>query len=262
MTDVPSPSSILVDVELPDPAPFSSDLVDVLASLRVVVLGWYAVPEQTSPEQARDQFGDQAAAALDAVANQFKAAGAEVTTRLVFTGNKFDTLTRISTEEDCDAVLIPGPMRPLKKVLVPLRGMHNAARIVPFVADLIQDSSAVQDGTTDVTLLHILEPDETEAAAHEHVLQPTADLMTSHGLDAGLLRLETVESDAPADTIVETSKDHDLVVLGETEPTVRDILFGSVPERVVKTAHVPVVMVRHEEEDVDMAERATQTGRS
>lgn len=262
MTDVPSPSSILVDVELPDPAPFSSDLVDVLASLRVIVLGWYAVPEQTNPEQARDQFGKQAAAALDAVAEQFRAAGAEVTTRLVFTGNKFDTLTRISTEEDCDAVLLPGPMRPLQKVLVPLRGMPNAARIAPFVADLIRDSSAGQHGTTDVTLLHILDDEEAEAAAREDVLQPAADLMTNHGIDAGLLRLETAASDDPADTIVETSKDHDLVVLGETEPTVRDILFGTIPERVVKTAQVPVVMVRHEEEDVDMAERATQTGRA
>jgi nucleotide-binding universal stress UspA family protein len=48
------------------------------------------------------------------------------------------------------------------------------------------------------------------------------------------------------------------VVLGETEPSVREILFGTVPERIVSTTDVPVIVVRHEEEDVDMAERATQ----
>lgn len=249
------PSSILVDVELPDPEPLSSDLIDVLASLHVVLLGWYAVPEQTSPEQARDQFGDDAQAALDAVVRRFEEAGATVRTSLVFTGDKFDTLGRVSTEEVCDAVLIPGPMTHLHRVLVPLRGLYNAKRIAPFVADLIQD------GTTDVTLFHVLEKGETEAAAREEVLEPTAELMKEHGISAGLLRLETVHAEDPAETIVDLSSDYDLVVLGETKPSVREILLGTVPERIAKAVEVPVIVVRHEEEDVEMAERATQAER-
>ena len=83
----PSPSSILVDVELPAPAPLPPKLVAALASLRVVLVGWYAVPEQTSPAQARDQFGAEAQAALDTLARRFAEAGATgPTSRPLFTG--------------------------------------------------------------------------------------------------------------------------------------------------------------------------------
>ena len=246
------PSSILVDVELPDPAPLSPVLVEALSPLRVVLLGWFAVPEQTSPAQARDQFGAEAQETLDAVARRFREAGAEVTTRLVFTGDKFDTLTRISTEEDCDAVLLPGEMERLRRVLVPLRGLANARQIVPFVADLCRDATAT------VTLLHVLEEGETEAASRANVLGPAAARMRDEGLEPGLLELEPLEADDPGEALVERAGTYDLVVLGETEPSVREILFGTVPERIVTATDVSVVVVRHEDEDVESAEQATQ----
>jgi hypothetical protein len=71
----PAPSSILVDLELPEPAPLPSALIRVLSSLRVVLLGWFSVPEQTSPAQARDQFGAEAEETLDAAARRFENAG-------------------------------------------------------------------------------------------------------------------------------------------------------------------------------------------
>ena len=256
MTDSgPSPSSILVDVELPDPVPLPAELVAALSSLRVVLVGWYAVPEQTSPAQARDQFGEEAQAALDAVARRFEEAGADdVTTRLVFTGDKFDTLTRISSEESCDAVLIPGPLKHLRRLLVPLRGLQNAGHIVPFVADLVQG-----EGTTDVTLLHVLQGEETEADVQADLFGPIVEQLAARGVDTELVERRTVVTDDPADTIVDAAGHHDLVVLGETRPSVRNILFGTVPERIVQAVDVPVVVVRHEEEDVEMAERATQS---
>ncbi len=243
------PSSILVDVELPDPAPLSPALIEVLSSLRVVLLGWFAVPEQTSPAQARDQFGEEAQDTLDAIAQRFAEAGAEGTTRLVFTGDKLDTLTRISSEEDCDAVLIPGAMDELRRVLVPLRGLENAREIAPFIADLCRDATAT------VTLLHIVEDEETTDSSRETVLEPAADRMRDHGLDASLLELDAVVADDPADAIVDRAATYDLVVLGETEPSVREILFGTVPERIVTTTDVPVIVVRHENEAIDAAEK-------
>ncbi len=241
MTDAAArPSSILVDVELPDPAPLDPELIRVLSSLRVVLLGWFAVPEQTSPAQARDQFGDDAQAALDTIAQRFEAVGADVTTRLVFTGDELDTISRISVEENCDAVLVPAPADrvALRRVLVPFRGLHNARRIAPFVADLVQDH------TTDVTLLHILEEGETEASSLSDVLEPAAAMMREQGLDADLLTLDARATDDPTDAIVERSAEYDLVVLGETEPSIRTILFGTVPEQIVQRAQVPVLVVR------------------
>ena len=253
-------SSILVDVELPKPASPSPALVDLLASLRIVLVGWYAVPEQTTPAQARDQFEESAQTALDTVARAFEEAGAEVESHLVFTGDQLDTISRISTEANCDAVLIPARMERLDRILVPLRGLHNARRIAPLVTDLVRDSASVKKKTTEVTLLHVLEEGETEAHARENVLQPTADLITGHGIDAGLLHFDAVSADDPGNAIVERAADFDLVVIGETKPSVREILFGSVPEQIVGTVEIPVIVVRHEEEAVKVAERATQTG--
>ena len=248
----PAPSSILVDLELPEPAPLPSALIRVLSSLRVVLLGWFSVPEQTSPAQARDQFGAEAEETLDAAARRFENAGAEVTTRLVFTGDELDTISRVSVEESCDAVLIPGPVEQLRRVLVPLRGIQNVREIAPFVADLCQD------GTARVTLLHVLEGDETTAASREDVLEPAAEMMRSAGIKAGLLELNSVAADSPADAIVEWAGEHDLAVLGETEPSVREVLFGTMPEQIVEAVNVPIIVVRHGEEEAEIAERTTQ----
>lgn len=109
--NAPVSSSVLVDLELPAPAPLSPRLIDALSSLQVVLLGWFPVPEQTSPEHAQDLFADEAQDTLDAVAQQFEEMGnTDVMTRLVFTGDKLDTLTRASPEEACDGVFIPGAM--------------------------------------------------------------------------------------------------------------------------------------------------------
>ncbi|MCS4195621.1 nucleotide-binding universal stress UspA family protein [Salinibacter ruber] len=190
MSSITPPSSILVDVELTEPESLAPALIDALSPLRVVLLGWFSVPEQTSPAQARDQFGAEAEDTLGAAARQFEEAGAEVTTRLVFTGDELDTISRVSVEESCDAVLIPGPVEQLRRVLVPLRGIQNVREIARFVADLCQD------GTARVTLLHILEGDETTAASREDVLEPAAERMRSAGIEAGLLELNSVAADS------------------------------------------------------------------
>ena len=240
MTSPASPvSSILVDIELPDPAPLPPRLVDLLSSLRVVLVGWYYVPEQTSPQQARDQFGTESQNVLREVARAFEEAGAVVETRLVFTPNELDTLRRMTDEHQCNAVLLPADMPHLKRVLVPIRGLQNVDSIAPVVADL------VQDGTTAITLFHVLEEGGTEDEAYETVLRPMADAIAARGVDAGLVQCETVEASDPGAAILERATDHDIVVLGETEPSIREILFGTVPETIAEEVNVPVVVVRH-----------------
>jgi nucleotide-binding universal stress UspA family protein len=250
MPDSPTPSSILIDLPLPDPEPAPDALIDLLSSLRVVLVGWYRVPEQTSPEQARDQLEDELQSTLDAIAEPFRAAGGEVDTRLVFTANELDTVSRISTEEQVDAVLVAGPLDTLSRILVPVRGRHNAARIAAFVADLVRNPDA------EVTLFHVIEEEETEERVRADVLEPITELMIDRGIEADAILHEVVTSDAPADTIVERSADYDVLVLGETEPSLRDFFFGSVPENIARNAQIPVLVVRHEREDADAAARA------
>lgn len=233
-------STVLVDVELPDPEPLPAELIRTLSPLRVVLLGWFPVPEQTSPAQARNQFRQESQATLDRIAHRFMEVGTDVTVRLVFTGDEFDTINRVSTEEECDAVLIPGPMEQLRRILVPMRGGYNIKQIAFLVATLAQRDSPT------VTLFSVLEDEETDASMREDVLEPTAAQMREHGVDADLIEFETVAADDPVETIVERSSEYDLMVLGETEPSVREVLFGSVPARIADRAPVPVILMRHE----------------
>lgn len=231
-------AKLLIDVELPEPVPIADPLVALMSSLQVVLVGWYAVPEQTSPEQARDQFEAEARTALETVADPFRAAGATVHAHLVFTGDELATIERISAEQDCDAVLIPRPLTRLERILVPLRGLRNARRIAGFVADL------VQDGTTDVTLLHVLEEDEEARTVQANVLDAVAAMMADEGIDAGLVRLRVEVAEDPGEAIIEIARAYDVVVIGETEPSVREVIFGSVPEQIAHEASVPVMVVR------------------
>jgi len=102
--------TILVPIELPDPDPLSPVLIDDLSSLDVVVLGHYGLPEQTPVRSAREQFGDEAQATLDEVANAFAEAGATVRTRLVFGKDRTTAIQQVAADEECAAEL--DPLRP------------------------------------------------------------------------------------------------------------------------------------------------------
>jgi nucleotide-binding universal stress UspA family protein len=235
-------ATLLIDVALPEPDRIPLPLRAQMGALKVVLVGWYAVPEQTSPEQARDQFEGEAQAALDRVADTLRTAGIEVQTHVVFTGNELDTIERISAEQDCDAILIPAPIDHLERILVPMRGLHNAERIARFVAHL------VQDGTTDVTLLHILEEGEEEDAVQHDVLDKVSTMMVEAGIAGGLIRLRVEVADDPGDAIINIAKAYNAVVIGETEPSMREIIFGNVPEQIAHEAEVPVMVVRRRHE--------------
>lgn len=243
MTFFDAKAKLLIDVELPDPDPVPASLVNLTGSLDVVLVGWYAVPEQTNPQQARDQFEGEARAALDTIADAFRTAGATVHPHLVFTGNQLDTIERISAEQQCDAVLIPHPVNQLERILVSLRGVRNAPRIARFVADL------VQDGTTDVTLLHVLSEEEEREDVQHNVLDAVGQMMTEEGLDAGLVRMRIEVADNPGTAIIDAAREYDAVVIGETEPSVADVMFGSVPEQIAHEASIPVMVVRRRDGD-------------
>lgn len=239
------PTTLLIDVELPDPDPIPTWLLQQLGVLRVILVGWFPLPEQTDPTLAREQLSEEAQEALDQVAQTIKDAGSEVQTHLVFTPNALDTIGRISTEEDCDAIFVAGPLESLDELLVPLRGLENADRLARFVTDLVRNSS------TTVTLLHVLEEDENPEKVQREVLSPIADKMMEHGLPDGQLHQRVDSGENQAEVIIETAHEYDAVVIGETSPSIREIIFGSVPEQIAQQASIPVMLVRRGQEGND-----------
>ena len=107
MTSENPPISLLISVDLPAPEPIPPRLARKLMGFRVVLLGCYEVPDQTTPAQARDQFGEEARSALELAAKPLEAEGAVVKRCLVFTRNRIETIERVAAEEGCEAILIP-----------------------------------------------------------------------------------------------------------------------------------------------------------
>lgn len=232
---------ILVPFELPDADPVSPVLVEDLASLAVVVLGHWTLPEQTPPSSARNEFEDEAQPELDALAEPFEAAGAEVTTRLVFGRDRAKTIDRVALEEDCDAELDPAPTGGIDRILVPLPMVESLGEIPEFVSVL------AEDGSQEVTLFHVVEPGEDRAEA-EAMLADAREAMVAAGFDTDRVDTELVEAEEHDDAILEHAADFDAVVMHEATPRLRDRIFGTLPDRIANQTRDPVIIVRLERE--------------
>ena len=78
-------SRILVPIRLPEPDDLPDRMVERLGNTRVLLVGWLEVPEQTPPEQAKEELDDTGEEALGRIRERLEEAGAEVDSRVVFT---------------------------------------------------------------------------------------------------------------------------------------------------------------------------------
>lgn len=231
------PWRVLVPVEVLEGESLPDAVIDVLATLPVVVLGYHVLPEQTAPGQARIQFEDRAQASLDDIAAAFREAGRAVDTRLVFTHDEEQTLDRVADETGCDAILIPNPSPDIERILVPLRGEVDVERIAAFVAALIGGRDI------DVTLFEVVDGDVDPAAGGE-LVDAAASHLREGGLPAASLTGEVTASATPLQAITDAAADHDAVVMGEREPSLQSFLFGEIAEQVAAHTLGPVIVVR------------------
>lgn len=232
---------ILVPFELPDAEPLSPVLVDALASMEVIVLGHFGLPEQTPADAGRAQFVDDAQAELDGLAEPFADAGALVRTRLVFGKDRAKTIDRIAIDEDCDAELDPAPTERIERILVPLLDTENLDRLEDFVRTLWQES------TTTVTLFHVAEQGkegEEDAEAVESMLHTAREMMIADGFDPDRVDVSVVVATDHDEAVLRKAGDYDAVVMSEAEPSVPERIFGTLPDRIARQTGDPVIIVR------------------
>jgi amino acid transporter/nucleotide-binding universal stress UspA family protein len=129
--------------------------------------------------------------------------------------------------------------RPLKKVLVPVSGALNSRKAVKYAVSMAEFG---QEGPASITLLHVLPPhvrngDRVRANdMFEEVLE---------GITYDLIERKLVEGEDLVETILEESQGHDLIVMGATEePLFKNLLVGTMPERIARGANVTVMMVK------------------
>lgn len=241
---------MLIPVDVLEGQTVPSTIVDAFASIPVVLLGYREIPDQTGPDQAREQYGDRAQAELEELRTVFEDAGCDVTSRLAFTHDRLETFERVAVEDACDAVLVLNPAPVLETVLVAIRGDVN----VEYIARLL---ATVLDGTDlDLTLFHVAS-DDTSRAAGRKLLETARSELIDAGVEADRIDSTVVVDDSPTAAIVEASADHDLLVAGESRPSVRRVIFRDRAKRLARRTVDPVLVIRGEYlESADSAERA------
>lgn len=235
--DEPSDPTILVPIDISSQVHPNRALITLLHPARVIILGYYPVPDQAAPEQMRDQYEDEAAAQLESIVETFEDDAAMGDGILVFTRDRDASINRIAEEYNCDAVLTPGDVETVEHVLVPLRGDPHLDEIISFVEDLLLESD------TDVTLFHGAIEDE-DPTVSEFILRGATDRLVEQGFDRDRITWKQTETEQPVQDIITLAESHDIVVIGESDPTLSDHILGTIPSRILDRTGRPVLIVR------------------
>ncbi|CCQ36275.1 UspA domain protein [Natronomonas moolapensis 8.8.11] len=231
--------TILVPIRVLEGESFPEGTAELLSNVRVLLLGYHVVPEQTAPGQMRMQFETKANTRLGELETLLESAGATVETRLVFTRNGQKTIDRMVYEHDCLAVLDPGAAGNLDDVLVPVRGSVGVDRIARVVTGLFADTDA------DVTLYHVTEEGESNEDART-LLEGLATRLASGGIDRRRVVLTVRHGDDAFDAITDDASSFDAVVMGESDPSLSTLVFGMPTKAVAERFLGPVFVVQRE----------------
>lgn len=230
-------STILVPVDVSVAEPPDQVIFELLRPVNIVVLGYYPVPKQTAPAHLKEDHESEAAERLATIVRKFASAEHDVDDVLVFTKDRRDSIDRIADQYNCDAVILPGETDAIERILVPLRGDVNLERIVSLVADLVRVSDAT------VTLFHSV-AEGTDPSHGEFVLRGAADRLSEVGVDRDRIDWKLSEGGDPRREIVALAAEYDLLILGETEPTLRDRILGAVLRPIIEEIEQPAIIVR------------------
>ena len=235
-------SSILVPVDVSNSDPPVQPLIDLCRSVNVVLLGYYPVPDQVAPAQLRQDHGSDAKRALAEVADEFRASDIDVTDVLVFTHDREDTIDRVANEHSCDAVLTMGAAEQIERVLVPVRSDANLERIVSLLVDVMRVSDV------SITFFHSVVED-SDPNRGESLVRGAVDRLEEAGIDRERIDWQLSDEESPHDEIIDLARDYDLLVLGETKPSLRERILGTVPSRIINEVDKPAFIVRSLEQE-------------
>jgi nucleotide-binding universal stress UspA family protein len=225
--------TILVPIDISEPESPTLGVLDALRPHQVVLLGYFPVPDQAEPAHLKEEFEADASARLRELAG-----GREnLQDVLVFTHDREATIDRVADQYDCDVVLTAGETRSIDAILVPLRGDVNLDRIVSVVANLLLASGAT------ATLFHAV-ADDGDVDHVDAMLQRAIEALVEQGVDRDRLHHRLAEGGGPHVEIAALGGEHDLVVLGETEPSLRERIIGSFLTRVLDETEIPALVVR------------------
>lgn len=246
MRDDTKSATVLVGVDLSDPSFLARPLLRQLAAFRVVLLGWEEVPIQTSLEQAQLELAEKSQSALDSLSASFEEVGATVQSRFVFTHNRFETIERICAEEECDAVLVPRPTTEITRILLPLRGFANMNRVGRVTGTLVRQEKLPMGQELTVTLLHVAEEKREPGTEKVGFFGMGTSHLARRGVDVNRIDFCSPSDRSPVDAVARKACHDDLLVIGESTPSISGAFLGTRSERIVQKTAPPVLVVKHD----------------
>ena len=228
--------SIVVPIEFPDPDPLPSTFIDATTSCRVILLGVYELPDDVGDEE-RHRCEIEAKNTLYSLASNFVREGETAEVELVMGHGLENVPSSYAEEQHTDALLIPNPITSLGRILIPIRDEIFTGPIAEFVSAL-EESALIH-----TSLLHITE-EEDDVEEGERFLAEVEDALVEAGFPATGIDTDVVVSDDPSFAISSAAEGYDLIIMGETQETGYEPVFGEMYESVADQTDLPIIVVR------------------
>ena len=234
-----SRQTVLLPVIFPDPAlhPLSDSSITGLENFDIVLFGYWKIPENTSPETARESHETEAEAVLYEMAATFSRAGASTDIQLHFGPGSEDDRElqrRISEETDCDVVLIADELTAFNNILVPMRDDRHRRQIVDFVSLFDVEDIFVLE------LYHATADEDGIESAEQMLASVEETLRDGEFTEADIETTVEIADDAKA-AITEKARGHNIVVTGQPAG---DRLFSPICEYVDEHTTTPIAVIR------------------
>ena len=149
------------------------------------------------------------------------------------------TVDPVIEKTPCDVVIFKGSSdKPFKRILVPFAGGPNSAFILEIAAILVDK----EDG--EIVPFNVAPPGKPTQDI-DAFLENTPSL---ESYDKNLFKPKYAISRQTVPTILNESRDYDLVVMGSSrERVLQQIVMGSIPEEIARRCEKPLAMVKSNE---------------
>lgn len=237
-----SDSTILVSVDVSTGSRPVQSIINLCRSVDVVLIGYYGSQDEDQDEvthgRLREERKSEVASSVEEIAGAFEKNGIDVDETLVFAHYRQDSIDYAAKKHGCDAVLTLERAERIERILAPIRGDTNLERIIGLLRDMMQESD------TSVTFFHSV-MENSDPARGEFLVRGAIDRLVQEGISRDRVDWELSDSGSPRDEIVRLGQNYDLLTLGETKPSLKDRILGSVPARIVDEVDTPAFVVRN-----------------
>jgi nucleotide-binding universal stress UspA family protein len=238
----PSLGRVLIPVDMSESPSLGGTLIKAVPLKKAVLLGYWPIPDQSTADQARGQFEEDAQQRLQTIADRFTDQGVEVQTELVFTKDRNQLIDTATNKYECQSVLIPGTESPpsgTARGIVLVKPDADLDRIVTTLGALFAESDVELD------LFHAVETtNEHLYDATEYMLRGLVDRLSELGISRDRIEWEQSTNGERTDVILSRISDFDFVVMSETKPALRERIFGTVQSKIANKTEKPLLTIR------------------